>query len=129
MLVLTRCAAPVYLKLNYFVRERKWRNRSRNDCWMLRHNTSPGCPPRALPKHEYMAELFANSDSPQRRLSSRLEPSSREFRLADKLGVVSDYVVALTFFRSLYTFRLTFLRMHDEFKIINVQRNYNVVLV
>ena len=37
-------------------------------------------------------QRFRNSDSPQRRLSSRLEPSSREFRLAVKLGVVSGYV-------------------------------------
>ena len=35
---------------------------------------------------------FGNYDSPQRRLSSRLEPSSHEFRLAVKLGVVSVYV-------------------------------------
>ena len=34
---------------------------------------------------------FRNSDSPQRRLSRLLEPSSREFRLAVKLGVVSGY--------------------------------------
>ena len=32
-------------------------------------------------------------------------------------------VVALTFFRSLKTFRLTFLRMRNKCKIINVQRN------
>ena len=31
--------------------------------------------------------------------------------------------VALTLFRSLKTFRLTFLRMRDKCKIINVQRN------
>ena len=32
-------------------------------------------------------------------------------------------IVALTFFRSLKTFRLTFLRMRNKCKIINVQRN------
>ena len=37
--------------------------------------------------------IFGNSDSPQRRLSSRLEPPSHEFRLAVKLGVVSGYVL------------------------------------
>ena len=31
--------------------------------------------------------------------------------------------VALKFFRSLKTLRLTFLRMRNKFKIINVQRN------
>ena len=34
-----------------------------------------------------------------------------------------SYAVALTFFRSLKTFRLTFLRMRNKCKIINVQRN------
>ena len=33
------------------------------------------------------------------------------------------YVVALTFFCSLKTFRLTFLHMRNKYKIINVQRN------
>ena len=42
-------------------------------------------------------ELFGNSDSPQRRLSSRLEPSSREFRLAVKLGVVSGFTLISAF--------------------------------
>ena len=34
---------------------------------------------------------LGNSESPQRRLSNRLEPSSHEFRLAVKLGLVSVY--------------------------------------
>ena len=36
-------------------------------------------------------KLFGNSDSPQRCLSSRLEPSSHVFRLAVKRGVSSGY--------------------------------------
>ena len=36
--------------------------------------------------------LFGNSDSPQRRQSNRLEPSSHVFRLAVKRGVGSGYV-------------------------------------
>ena len=36
--------------------------------------------------------LFGNSDSPQRRLSNRLEPFSHVFRLAVKCGVGSGYV-------------------------------------
>ena len=36
--------------------------------------------------------LFGNSDSPQRRLSNRLEPSSHVFRLSVKRGVGSGYV-------------------------------------
>ena len=36
--------------------------------------------------------LFGNSDSQQRRLSNRLEPSSHVFRLAVKCGVGSGYV-------------------------------------
>ena len=39
-----------------------------------------------------MLVAFGNSDSPQQRLSSPLEPSCHEFRLAVKLGVVSGYV-------------------------------------
>ena len=35
---------------------------------------------------------FGNSDSPQRRLASRLEPSSHVFRLAVKRGVGCGYV-------------------------------------
>ena len=45
-------------------------------------------------------------------------------------GIIKDliiasqgYAVALTFFRSLKTFRLTCLRMRNKCKIINVQRN------
>ena len=37
---------------------------------------------------------------------------------------ISIVVVALTFFRSLYIFRLTFLRMRDKCKIMNVQQHY-----
>ena len=39
-----------------------------------------------------ITNLFGNSDSPQRRLSNRLEPSSHVFRLAVKRGVGSGYV-------------------------------------
>ena len=46
--------------LERFLLERKWRNRSRNDCWMLRHNTYPGRPPRALPKHEQIMDFYNN---------------------------------------------------------------------
>ena len=34
--------------------------------------------------------LVPHSDSPQRRLSNRLEPTSHEFRLAAKFGVVDS---------------------------------------
>ena len=39
------------------------------------------------------------------------------------LVTVDCGVVTLTFFRSLKTFRLTFLRMRNKCKIINIQRN------
>ena len=40
----------------------------------------------------YVIREIGNSDSPQRRLSNRLEPSSHVFRLAVKRGVGSGYV-------------------------------------
>ena len=46
--------------------------------------------PRSLvTRRRKRVRTFGNSDSPQRRLSNRLEPSSRVFRLAVKCGVGS----------------------------------------
>ena len=64
-------------------------------CYVIRNQEPNMYPPKCCAivtwrKSEWIS--FGNSDSPQRRLSSRLEPSSREFRLAVKLGVVSVYV-------------------------------------
>ena len=92
MLILTSCAAPTYL--NMFLLE--------NENSVIAPETIVGCYVTIClhdvrlelcqSTNRYVAELFANSDSPQRRLSNRLEHSSREFRLAVKLGVVSGYV-------------------------------------
>ena len=49
--------------------------------------------PRSLViRRRKRVRTFGNYDRPQRRLSNRLEPSSRVFRLAVKCGVGSGYV-------------------------------------
>ena len=51
-------------------------------------------------------------------------PSAHALTLTSIMPIcVWQYVVALKYFRSLKTFRLTFLRMRNKCKIIDVQRN------
>ena len=58
-------------------------------CWP---SGVPAAPTTGIELSYEHPHVFGNSDSPQRRLSSGLEPTSPEFRLAAKLGVVSVYV-------------------------------------
>ena len=53
----------------------------------------------------------------------RQRPTTQDFQTK------FNYVVALTFFRSLKTFRLTLLRMCNKCKIVNVQRNNKALSV
>ena len=62
---------------------------------------------------------FGNSVSPQRRLSSRLEPSSHEFRLAVELSFVSGYVFySKHFTRNICVLTIT---MSNNIPMVNVR--------
>ena len=85
------------------------------------------------PPHHVMkcgCEMLRQSMRDERRLATAEMIISRwamEARLQKHMR--NEDVVALTFYRSLQTFRLTFLRMRDKCKITNVQRNDKAFLV
>jgi len=68
---------------------------------------------------------FGNSDSPQRRLSSRLEPSSHVFRLAVKRGVGSGYV----FYSEQFTLNICILtfKISTNIPMMNVRYIYKSI--
>ena len=78
--------------------------------------------------HGHEAEVGCHGDAvddvPQGR-TAELEGDGSTLDMASK----HNRGVALTFFRSSKTFRLTFLRMRDICKIINVQRNVKAFIV
>ena len=80
--------------------------------------------------NKYLLQISRSSTAKQPTQLSR-EPEGSRVQTTDRAGtavLVQTHPslvdgVALTFFRSLKTFRLTFLRMSDKCKIINVHPN------